>query len=307
MKSSTRSNLRPLLCAFYPFLIAIAMLWAIPRDAGAQILYVTSRPGSGAVVVSKYNAITGALINANFITGLSSENDEGLALLGNTLFVADCGRDTVGAYDATTGAPIKADFITGVPCPQGLAVKRPSKIRGGPGPVLFVVNFRINRVGAYDGSTGAPIDPSLIREGLDRPVGLAFSSGILYVANKRGTVGKYRASDGFALNANFITGLDEAEGLALLGRTLFVTDYGSNRVGAYDIKTGATIKANFIKGLLAGPEGIAVGRLLVDTLFVANSSSGTVGAYDATTGATIKRDFITGLILPYGLAFKSAE
>ena len=287
--------------ALLPFLIAFATLWSMPRNARAQILYVTNRPGNGAVVVSKYNAITGALINANFITGLSNHNDEGLALLGNTLFVADCGRDTVGAYDATTGIVIKADFITGLPCPQGLALRRPSKFPHGSGPILFVVNFRINRVGAYDGSTGATINPSLITVGLDRPVGLAFSSGILYVANKRGTVGKYRATDGAAPNANFITGLNDAEGLALLGRTLFVADFDSNTVGAYDIKTGDAIR--FIKGL-QGPEGIAVGG---DTLFVANFSNGTVGKYDATTGAKIDLSFIKGLTLPYGLAFKSAE
>ena len=83
--------------ALYAFLIAFATLWAMPRDAGAQILYVTNRPGGGAVVVSEYNAATGELINANFITGLSSENDEGLALLRNTLFVANSNNGTVGA------------------------------------------------------------------------------------------------------------------------------------------------------------------------------------------------------------------
>ena len=304
MKSSITSNWRPLLRALYPFLIAVAVLWAMPRNAQAQILYVTNRPGSGAVVVSKYNAITGALINANFITGLSNHNDIGLAVLGNTLFVADCGRDTVGAYDATTGAAIKAEFITQLPCPQGLALKPPSKFPHGAGPILFVVNFRINRIGAYDGSTGATINPSLITVGLSSPVGLAFTSGILYVANKSGFVGKYRATDGAALNANFITGLSNPEGLALLGRTLFVADFGSNTVGAFDIKTGDAIW--FINGL-RGPEGMAVGGLFVDTLFVANFNNGTVGKYDAITGAEIDAKFITRLTFPYGLAFKRAE
>jgi hypothetical protein len=38
MKTSITSNLRPLLRNFYPFLIAIAALWAIPRNAHAQLL-----------------------------------------------------------------------------------------------------------------------------------------------------------------------------------------------------------------------------------------------------------------------------
>jgi hypothetical protein len=67
MKTTLTSNWRPLLRAFYPFLIAIAALWAMPRTARAQ-LYVT-QGGTGGIV-SKYNATTGAAINANFITGL---------------------------------------------------------------------------------------------------------------------------------------------------------------------------------------------------------------------------------------------
>ena len=49
--------------ALYPFLFAIAAVWAMPRNAHAQ-LYVTSD------VVSKYSATTGEVINASFITGL---------------------------------------------------------------------------------------------------------------------------------------------------------------------------------------------------------------------------------------------
>ena len=47
----------------------------------------------------------------------------GLALLGDKLFVANFGDNTVGEYDATTGAPINANFIPGSAA-TGLAVKR---------------------------------------------------------------------------------------------------------------------------------------------------------------------------------------
>jgi len=67
MKTSITSNFRPLLRAFYPFVIAIAVLWAMPRNAHAQ-LYVTQR---GAGIVGEYDATTGFAINANFITGLN--------------------------------------------------------------------------------------------------------------------------------------------------------------------------------------------------------------------------------------------
>ena len=55
MKKSIASHRRALLHAFYSFLIAIAVLWAMPRNACAQ-LYVTNGAGGGGVeVVSEYN------------------------------------------------------------------------------------------------------------------------------------------------------------------------------------------------------------------------------------------------------------
>ena len=68
MKTSITSNLRPLLRAFQAFLIAIAGLWRMPRNAHAQ-LYVIR--GSKTGIVSEYDAKTGVAINASFITGLT--------------------------------------------------------------------------------------------------------------------------------------------------------------------------------------------------------------------------------------------
>ena len=116
MKTTLTSNWRPLLRAFYPFLIAAAALWAMPKNAHAQ-LYVAETPG----FVSKYDATTGAAISPSFITGL---NDPfALAVLGNTLFVANSDSGTVGAYDATTGAAINVNLIKGLQNVNAIAVK----------------------------------------------------------------------------------------------------------------------------------------------------------------------------------------
>src|SRR5262249_42880589 len=75
-------------------------------------------------VVEQLDATTGAIINANFITGLNVP--VGLALDdSNHLFVTNAGNNTVGEYNATTGAPINATFISG----QGLS---------GAGAIVFV-------------------------------------------------------------------------------------------------------------------------------------------------------------------------
>ncbi len=209
MKTTTTSNWRPLLRAFYPFLIAAAALSAMPRNARAQ-LYVTQRSPDG--IVSKYNATTGTLIKAHFITGVNDPS--ALALLDNELFVANKGSGSVGEYDATTGAAINASFITGLNTPSGLAVMGPTSVFFHS--ILFVVNN-------------------------------SFGSG---------TVGEYDATTGTLIKAHFITGLNQPQGLAVLGNTLFVANFGSGTVGKYDATTGAAINANFITGLNV-PVGLA--------------------------------------------------
>jgi hypothetical protein len=89
----------------FTLLVCIAALWATPESACAQ-LYV-AQYGFG--TVSEYNPTSGAAINVNLIaTGLSAP--AGLALSGNTLFVANSGANMVGkytvnAYDGHRGQP----------------------------------------------------------------------------------------------------------------------------------------------------------------------------------------------------------
>jgi hypothetical protein len=73
IKTTLTSNCRPLLHALYPFLIAAAALWAMPKNAHA-----------------------GGAISPSFITGLNEPY--ALAVFGNTLFVTNSLGDTVGNY-----------------------------------------------------------------------------------------------------------------------------------------------------------------------------------------------------------------
>jgi hypothetical protein len=45
--------------------------------------------------------------------------------------------------------------------------------------------------------------------------GLALNGNTLFVANIRGTVGAYNATTGAAINANFISGLLDPQGIAV--------------------------------------------------------------------------------------------
>jgi hypothetical protein len=175
-----------------------------------NMLFVSDQTSSSssstfvAGTVGEYNATTGAVINADFITGLSSP--ERLALSGNTLFVVsgDVGPNafTVGAYNATTGAPL---YSFTAPDPTGLAVS---------GNTLFLANYVGGTVGEYNASTGAVINADFIT-GLSRPEGLAVLGNDLFVAEYGSGVGEYSATTGAAINADFITGLPDPWDLAV--------------------------------------------------------------------------------------------
>jgi outer membrane protein assembly factor BamB len=113
--------------------------------------------------VREYNATTGEATNANLIT--RSSGHSGLAARGNTLFVADFGRGTVGKYDATTGKVIDVNFITSAGLPTALALLDNT---------LFVAN-ETGTIGKYDATTGEAINANFIT-GLQFTAGLAVKS-----------------------------------------------------------------------------------------------------------------------------------
>ena len=59
---------------------------------------------SGAIPgIAEYNATTGALINASFA---SVNEPEGIAIVGNTLYVASYHDEVIYEFDTTTGAKL---------------------------------------------------------------------------------------------------------------------------------------------------------------------------------------------------------
>jgi hypothetical protein len=296
MKSSIPSNFRPPLRACYVFLIAIAVLSAMPKNANAQVYVLQINPASG--TVSKYST-EGDLINANFITGLNGPI--GLVLSGDVLFVGNAG--SVGKYDATTGGAINASFIPGL-MSYALALSNNSLF------VAYDGSEHGYTVGEYDATTGAAINANLIT-GQNEIFGLAVSDNKLFVCTgteEKGrfvfTVGKYDVTTGAAISANFIKGLNL---LAAKGNTLYglvgVPPH-QNTVGKYDAINGTAISPRLVTGLKA-PSALAVSD---NKIFVAEYLRDTVGEYNATTGAVINPRFITGTMMyPIGIAIKSAK
>jgi hypothetical protein len=146
MKTIVGSNARPLCRAlFYTLILCISAFWALPRSARAQI-YVSQEVSSSTGTVGEYDATTGAVINANLITGII--HPAGLVLSGNTLFVASAVANggSVGTINATTGAPINANFlINGFNQPFALA--------------LSATRFSCRMMGTGSAPTTPPPDP----------------------------------------------------------------------------------------------------------------------------------------------------
>jgi hypothetical protein len=279
------SNFRILALA----VIACAV-WSLPGEAFAQ-LYV-GQSGS----IGEYDASTGAAINADFITGsnvasahLTLSNGllygstgfnvnvydfatgavvhnnfiaggpiiQGVAVSGNTLFAANQVNNSVGAYDPSTGATINVNFLGAVPQPLGLTLS---------GNTLYVTDtYPGAGVGTYNATTGAAINPAFISSSsghLAVPRGMAIVGNDLYVVSSNVGVGVFNATTGAVINASLVTGLSDAQDVAVAGNVLYVTDSGSGAagtgsVGEYDATTGAPVNRNLITGL-SNPQGIIV-------------------------------------------------
>jgi len=84
---------------------------------GAGNIYVTNYFAS---TIGKYDATTGAAVNASLVTGLSTPQN--LAFDANgTLFVASLGNNGVQAFNATTGTAVSAPLLGGVSNTWGIA------------------------------------------------------------------------------------------------------------------------------------------------------------------------------------------
>ena len=103
MNAPSESNVRTRSYGLALILIAVTAVWAIPRNACAQLYIAQQGAGERSGVVREYDASTGAVINAKFITGL--QQPVALALSDDDLFVANMGG-SVGKYNAATGVAI---------------------------------------------------------------------------------------------------------------------------------------------------------------------------------------------------------
>ena len=238
--------------------------------------------------VGKYDAATGAAVDANFITGLADPVD--FAIRGNDLFVLDRSANRVRRYDARTGAVINADFAIATRLPGGILFN---------GNDMFLTQYAGSNVARYDATTGALINPTFISGIAGTSWGIQISGSDLYVAEINShRVRRHDATTGALINANFISQPNYPFGLNVSGSDLFVASL-NGPLGRYDVATGTLIYA--ITGL-NGPVDV---EKYGSDLLVVESGANRVRRHDAATGALINANFITVQSAPHGMAIRS--
>jgi len=237
-------------------------------------------------IVKQYDS-TGALLDANFITGLISPTSMAFDSAGN-LYIPEFNLGIVKQYDST-GALLDANFITGSGLSFSIAIDSAGNIYVSTGTT----------VRKYD-STGALLDANFAT-GLSLAISIALdSAGNLYVADFiLGTVRQYD-STGALLDANFITGLPLPLSIAFdSAGNIYVSENFFIQIRQYD-STGALLDANFITTLSI--QNIAIAFDSAGNIYVANTGFNTVRQYDST-GALLDANFITGVFDPKSIAF----
>jgi len=115
--------------------------------------------------IDEYNFGTG-VFKSHFIGATLPNSAQGIAVLGNNLFVADYASGKVSEFDATTGATLSANYIT-----TGGPVVGAMQLVGND---LFITDSKNGRVSEYDvsGATATVVNLNFIT-GLTSPQGLA--------------------------------------------------------------------------------------------------------------------------------------
>ena len=265
--------------------VAFAASLLFPAAGRAQI-YETN---NGPKTVGKFN-LDGSLVSNPLLTVSGAAPPLGIAVSGNNLYVAQITTtNSIGLYNATTGATTNANFVTGLNSPIGMTVS---------GSNLYVANFGGNTIGEYNATTGATVSASLLIGGLlNQPFGLATFGGNLYVSNAAndtagaGTVQVYNATSGAVVNTSFITGLNGAYGLTILGSNLYVINASTGIIGEYNATTGTAINASLVTGITtSSARGLSS---LNNSLYVVDTANNRISEYNATTGALVNLSLVS--------------
>ncbi len=154
-----------------------------------------------------------------------------------------------------------------------------------------------NAISAYDATTGAPINPTLVDNKVINMEGMAVVGDRLYVAALDRRVRVYDKTRGTKVSGGFACAFPAPATLALVGDHFLIPDYVGGVIAAYDVRTGRPLDTVGIKGI---PQAQDI--VLSDGALYVLSRNGTVGKYDAAMLAVINPALVLGLVEPSSLA-----
>ena len=202
--------------------------------------------------IAEYDATTGVVINSNFIP-IAGKDVSGLSISDDSIYVlySENGTDPLSEYNATTGAVENADVIPGVSGNQVLVYDGVIYISSSTGISEYdqdtgsyigeILDPNADAIAAegnylyisygnssgdvdvYDLATGYWTVIGLVT-GLDDPTQLQLVGDELYISTSNGTVAVYGAVNGESINPALVTGLFDADSLAVG----FVDDSGGS-------------------------------------------------------------------------------
>ncbi len=271
-----------------------------PASLYAQDIYVSDLYGNS---ISEYT-LSGTPVATPLASGSDLGNPFGMAVSGDTLYVANYGADTISEYNANTGAEIGTNpFISGV------GLNQPADLLLN-GDDLYVANIggsstpNNGSVYEFNALTGAMIGTGpLISSGLNYSEYMALAGNDLYVSSWT-SVNVYNATTGAEVGgAPLISGLDNVRGLAVNGNDLYVVDGVDGTVTEYNATTGKEIGH---KPLISGLEDPRQIVYLDGDIYVSDVGTNSITEYDATTGKEIScTPLVGGASNPYDFIITS--
>jgi DNA-binding beta-propeller fold protein YncE len=232
--------------------------------------------------ISEYS-LSGQQVATPLVNNSDVNQPFGMAISGDTMYVANMGSDTIGTYDATTGAPINTSFISGVGLNQPASILLSGDLLyvasiGGSGPQ----DANQGAVYEFNALTGAMIGTGPLASGLDYSEYMALSGNDLYVSTWN-SVTEINATTGAIIGGGPLLQTDNARGVAVNGNVLYVVDSDDGTVTKYNATTGAELGKPLITGL-DDPRQI---QYYDGDLYVSEVGSNSITEYNAKTGCEI--------------------
>jgi hypothetical protein len=202
------------------------------------------------------------------------------------LYVANNGHDTVTAYNRGGVTPVRT-LSRGIRSPQGLAFD-------GKGN-LYVANFAGNDVTVYPPTKNGP--STIIKARMAGPSSIAIdAANNLYVANERGNSITIYAPDKKNAPRRLKAGIHRPIAIRTDGVTLYVLNYKTNMLGAYDVQT--------LKRVASTSTGIACPSTMTMSpnglIYVASTCPSSVTVYSASD-LSLQRTITKGISDPVAL------